>query len=84
MDHTPAQTPAQTPTAGPSPARRVVRNFAIAVVAVHVIAIAIYYGAGIAARPERVQRMYAWGWMGLTVVVVFGGLQRVKRARRAR
>ena len=67
-----------------SPARRALRDFAIAIVALHLVAIALYYALGIAARPERLQRMYAWGWMGLTVVAVFAGLQRVKGARRAR
>jgi len=77
------QTPAQTKPA-PSPARRALRDFAFAVVALHVVAIAVYYALRIAARPERVQRMYGWGWMGLTVVVVLAGLQRLKRARRPR
>ena len=70
------------PTKVESPARRAVTQFAIAVVVLHVIAIGIYYGFGMAGRPERVQRIYAWGWMAATVAVVFIGLQRVKRARR--
>ena len=76
-------TPAQTKS-GPSPARRAVRNFVVAVVVLHIAAIAVYYASGIPARPERVQRLYGWGWMALTVAVVFAGLQRIKRARRAR
>ena len=35
------------------------------------------------ADPGR-QRMFAWVWMGVTVAVVFVGLQRLKRARRPR
>jgi uncharacterized membrane protein YdjX (TVP38/TMEM64 family) len=80
MDHTPTQP--TKPVA--SPARRALREFAIAIVVLHLVAIAVYYALGIATRPERLQRLYAWGWMGLTVVVVFAGLQRLKRARRAR
>lgn len=78
------QTPAQPTKPIVSPGRRALRDFTIAIVALHVVAIALYYALGIPAKPDRVQRWYAWGWMGLTVAVVFGGLQRVKRARRAR
>ena len=64
-----------------SPGRRALRDFTIAVVALHVVAIGVYYGLDVAARPERVQRMYAWGWMALTVGVVFVGLRRIKKLR---
>lgn len=60
------------------------RDFAVAVVLLHAIAIGAYYAFDVAGRPERVQRMYAWGWMALTVAVVFIGLQRLKRARARR
>jgi heme/copper-type cytochrome/quinol oxidase subunit 3 len=81
MDHTPHQPP---PKPAESPSRRALKQFALATVVLHVVAIGMYYALDIAARPERVQRVYAWGWMALTVAVVFVGLQRLKRARRAR
>jgi hypothetical protein len=62
--------------------RRRFLEFLVGVAAVHIVAIAIYYGADIAhAVPQR-QRLFAWIWMGATVVVVLLGLQRIKRARR--
>jgi hypothetical protein len=76
------QMPAQPTNPGPSPAKRALREFAIVIAALHLAAIGLYYGLGIPARPERVQRWYGWGWMALTIAVVFVGLQRVKRARR--
>ena len=79
-----ARTPSQPTRPAPSPARRALRDFAIAIVALHLVAIALYYALAIPAKPERVQRLYGWGWMGLTVVAVFAGLQRIKRARRVR
>ncbi|MEX2178566.1 MAG: hypothetical protein WD801_07635 [Gemmatimonadaceae bacterium] len=57
-------------------------QFLGSVVVLHVIAIAAYYSLGIPRAAERLQKLYAWGWMGLTVVVVVVGIQRLKRARR--
>ena len=54
-----------------------------AVTIVHVVAIAAYYGFDLPLRSDRVQRLFGWSWMGLTVAVVLVGLQRLKRARRA-
>jgi hypothetical protein len=67
--------------APPSLARRRFRQFLLAVASVHVVAIAGYYALDIGSAPARVQRWYAWIWMGLTVLVVLTGLQRIKRAR---
>jgi len=59
-------------------------QFMTAVAVLHVTAIALYYALHIAgATPER-QRLFAWTWIGLTVVVVIAGLQRLKRVRRRR
>jgi hypothetical protein len=66
-----------------SPVRRRFLEFLIGVAAVHVVAITIYYAADIARTSARQQRLFAWVWMGATVLVVFVGLQRIKRARRA-
>lgn len=65
-----------------SPARRRFLEFLVSVAAVHVVAIALYYGLDIAHMPAGRQRMFAWVWMGATVLTVFVGLQRIKRARR--
>jgi heme/copper-type cytochrome/quinol oxidase subunit 4 len=67
-----------------SPARRRFLEFLVSVAALHVVAIALFYFLDMShASPAR-QRMFAWVWMGATVLVVFVGLQRLKRARRRR
>ena len=55
----------------------------VAVATVHVVAIGAYYAFDLPHRPERMQRIFAWTWMAMTVAVVMVGLQRLKRARRA-
>jgi hypothetical protein len=65
-----------------SPTRRRFLEFLVAVVAVHAIAIALYYALGIQRAPTSEQRMFAWVWLGATVLVVVLGLARIKRARR--
>jgi hypothetical protein len=66
-----------------SPIRRRFLEFLVAVAIVHVAAIIIYYATDLQhAAPNR-QRVFAWVWMGATVLVVFVGLQRIKRARYA-
>jgi hypothetical protein len=66
-----------------SPIRRRFLEFLVGVAAIHVLAIVIYYLADVAHAPARHQRLFAWTWMALTVLVVLVGLQRLKRARRA-
>ena len=68
-------------SAGASPTRVRFRQFLLAVAVVHVGAIAFYYGLDVPHASVRVQRVFAWAWMALTVAVVFAGLQRIKRAR---
>ena len=70
-------------TAPPSLVRKRFREFLLGVAAVHVSAIALYYALGIARAAVARQQLFAWVWMGATVVVVLVGLQRVKRARSA-
>ncbi len=55
----------------------------MSVAAVHIVAIGIYYAMDIAHAPAQQQRLFAWVWMGLAVLVVVVGLQRLKRARRS-
>lgn len=66
-----------------SPTRRAFFSLLVGVAAVHVIAITVYYAFDIEHAPSSSQRLFAWIWMTLTVAVVFVGLQRIKRARRA-
>jgi hypothetical protein len=66
-----------------SASRRRFLEFLAGVAAVHVVAIVLYYALEIERAPEGRQRLFAWGWMALTVAVVVIGLQRLKRARRA-
>jgi hypothetical protein len=65
-----------------TPARAVFLKFLVAVAAVHIAAIAIYYALDIPSMPSLRQRYFAWGWMAVTVAVVFAGLHRLRRARR--
>ena len=67
-----------------TPARRTFLQFMSAVALLHVTAVALYYALDIAQEAPARQRLFAWTWIGLTAVVVFGGLQRLKRARRQR
>jgi membrane protein DedA with SNARE-associated domain len=67
-----------------SPVRRRFLEFLGSVVAVHIVALALYYGIDLPHSPAREQRIFAWVWMGVTVLVVLVGLQRIKRARRTR
>jgi hypothetical protein len=59
-------------------------QFLVAVAALHVSAIALYYAIGVPGMAPGRQRLFAWTWIVLTAAVVFGGLQRIRRARRAR
>lgn len=55
-----------------------------AVATLHLSGIALYYVLEIARASAARQRGFAWAWICLTTVLVFWGLQRIKRARRAR
>jgi hypothetical protein len=64
-----------------SQTRKRFREFLIAIVTLHVAAMVLYYSLGVPRLPTRQQRLFAWIWMGATVLVVFVGLARLKRAR---
>lgn len=66
-----------------SPVRRRFLEFLVSIAIVHGTAIAIYYALDLAHAPADRQRLFAWAWMGVTVLVIAFGLQRIKRARRA-
>jgi hypothetical protein len=61
--------------------RSVVLRLAIAVVALHGGAIAIYYAADIPLRPASVRYSFFLVWMVLTLVVVLPALHRIRAAR---
>jgi hypothetical protein len=66
-----------------TPARRRFLELLVSVAVLHAVAIALYYALDIPLARTSAQRTFAWTWMGLTVVVVLIGVQRLKRARRA-
>jgi hypothetical protein len=65
-----------------TPARRAFLKFMTAIALLHIGAIALYYAIDIPKAAPTVQRYFAWTWIALTVVVVFAGIQRLKRLRR--
>jgi len=67
-----------------SPTRQRFLEFLISVAVLHVVAIALYYLMDIPNATTARQRLFAWMWMGATVLVIFAGLQRIKRARSRR
>jgi hypothetical protein len=66
-----------------TPTRRRFLELLVSVVVLHTVAIAVYYAIDVAHAATRVQRVFAWIWMGLTVATIILGLQRIKRTRRA-
>jgi hypothetical protein len=70
-----------TPPRVPPLARQRFKQFIVSVAALHVAAIALFYALDLRhASPDR-QRLFAWIWMGATVLVVLVGLRRIRRAR---
>ena len=67
-----------------SPTRQRFLEFLVSVAVLHVVAIALYYLMDIPHATAARQRVFAWTWMGATVLVIFAGLQRIKRARSTR
>jgi hypothetical protein len=66
----------------PNPAlRSAVLRLLLSIVVLHAAAIAAYYVAGIGRRPVAVQYAFLGVWLILTLIVVLGGLQRVRVAR---
>ena len=63
--------------------RRRLLELLVAVAVVHGVAITLYYVLDISQAPARTQRLFAWIWMGVTVVVVLVGQRRLRLARRA-
>jgi uncharacterized membrane protein YdcZ (DUF606 family) len=72
------------PQAPRSPTRTRFLQFLVGVAVLHVVAIALYYALDIPHAAIVRQRMFAWIWIGATVLVIFVGLQRIKRSRSTR
>lgn len=75
------------PPAGPSrpsampELRRHLLFMMLGVVAVHALAIALYYVLGVERRPPAFQKVFTGLWMFATLPVVLVGLARVRAAR---
>lgn len=64
-----------------TPARKAFKQLLIAIAVLHTGAIGLYYALGVRAMTPERQRYFAWTWIGVTVIVIFAGLQRIRRAR---
>jgi nitric oxide reductase large subunit len=66
----------------PNPALRAAfLRLILTVIALHAVAIGVYYLTGIGRRSARAQYAFLGGWVVLTLLVVLAGLQRVRAAR---
>ncbi|GLC24157.1 hypothetical protein [Roseisolibacter agri] len=61
--------------------RRHLLHMVLGVVAVHAIAIALYYALDVEHRPANFRRIFTAVWMVATLPVVLVGLSRVRKAR---
>ena len=61
--------------------RRHLLHLVLGVVAVHALAIALYYALDVVHRPPNFRRIFTAVWMVATLPVVLGGRSRVRKAR---
>ena len=61
--------------------RRHLLHMVLGVVAVHALAIALYYALDVPQRPPNFRRIFTGVWMVATLPVVLVGLARVRAAR---
>jgi hypothetical protein len=74
--------PKTPPKASAAPElRRHLMHMVIGVLAVHAIAVALYYGLDVEQRPPTFRRVFTAVWMLATLPVVLVGLTRVRAAR---
>ena len=66
---------------GRTPAQRELVRFVLSIVALEVVAIGLFYAAGIERAGSRTRTAYLLAWMAVTLVVVMTGLRRLRRAR---
>jgi hypothetical protein len=64
--------------------RRLLLQMVAAVVVLDVAAIALYYGLHIQRTTPRTQALFTGTWTVLTLIIVLGGLGRIRAARRRR
>jgi hypothetical protein len=62
--------------------RRLLLRLVLRVLAVHAIAIALYYAAGLTRAGQDVRIAFVTVWMVLTLAVVLPSLLRIRRSRR--
>ena len=77
---TPVSAPPPRVSAAPE-LRRHLLHMVIGVVAVHAIAVALYYALGVEQRPPNFRRVFTGIWMVATLPVVLVGLSRIRRTR---
>jgi nitric oxide reductase large subunit len=63
--------------------RRLLLQLVLRVLAVHAVAIALYYAAGLARAGQHIRLAFVTVWMALTLAVVLPSLLRIRRARGA-
>jgi hypothetical protein len=74
---------AEAPMPPPAPdIRRLLLQLVLRVLAVHAVAIALYYAADVARAGQHIRLAFVTVWMALTLAVVLPSLLRIRRARR--
>ena len=66
---------------GRTPAQRELVRFVLSIVALEVVAIGLFYAAGIEQASHRTRTAYMLVWMAVTLAIVMTGLRRLRRAR---
>ena len=66
---------------GRTPAQRELMRFVLSIVALEIVAIGIFYAAGIEHASRRGRTAYMLVWMAVTLAIVMTGLRRLRRAR---
>jgi hypothetical protein len=61
--------------------RKLLLTMVLLVVALHLVAIAIYYGFGIARRPNQLQTAFVAVWTVATLAIVLVYLKRIRQIR---
>ena len=70
-------------TFGSSESRKLLLTMVLLVVGLHAAAIAIYYGFGIARRPNQLQTAFVALWTVATLAIVLVYLKRIRQIRDA-
>lgn len=68
---------------GTPASRRLLLTMVVLVVALHAIAIGIYYGLGVAHRPNQLQTAFVAVWTAATLAIVLVYVKRIRQIRDA-